>query len=74
MITGVRVAERNDQVGRNEGSNVRSNGDCVGARYGGMIWDIYRKQGKRGERMVYQASTEAEAREPDSGIDLGNGP
>jgi hypothetical protein len=34
------------------------------------MWDIYRKQGKQRERMVYQASSEAEAQEPDSGMDV----
>jgi hypothetical protein len=48
MITGVRVAERNDQTGRNRGSDIKTNGDCVGTRYEGVMRDIYRKRGKRG--------------------------
>jgi hypothetical protein len=51
-----------------KGSDVRTNGDCVGTRYGGMMRDIYRKRGKQGERMVYRASSKAEA----SGTGLGN--
>jgi hypothetical protein len=43
MIAGVRVAERNDQVAGTKGSDIRTNGDCVGTRYGGMMRDIYRK-------------------------------
>ena len=43
MITGVQVAERNDQVAGTKGSNVRTNGECVGTRYGVMMRDIYRK-------------------------------
>jgi hypothetical protein len=43
MITGVRVAERNDQVAGTKGSNVRTNGECMGTRYGEMMRDIYRK-------------------------------
>jgi hypothetical protein len=34
MITGVRVAGRNDQVAGTKGSDVRTNGECVGTRYG----------------------------------------
>jgi hypothetical protein len=34
MITGVRVAERNDQVAGTKGSDVRTNGEYVGTRYG----------------------------------------
>jgi hypothetical protein len=34
------------------------------------MWDIYSKRGKRGERVVSRESSEAEAREPDSGIDI----
>jgi hypothetical protein len=34
MITGVRVAERNDQVAGMKGSDIRTNGECVGTRYG----------------------------------------
>jgi hypothetical protein len=49
MITGVRVMERNDQVAGTKGRDVRTNGDCMGNRYGMMMWDIYRKRGKRGE-------------------------
>jgi hypothetical protein len=67
MITGVHVAERNDQVAGTKGSDVRTNGDCVGTRYGGMTRDIYRK---RGERMVSRVSSEAEGRELDSRIDM----
>jgi hypothetical protein len=47
MITGVRVAERNDQVAGTKGSDVRTNGECVGTRYGVMMQDIYRKRGER---------------------------
>ena len=47
MITGVRVAERNDQVAGMKGSDVRTNGECVGTRYGVMMRDIYRKRGER---------------------------
>jgi hypothetical protein len=32
MITGVRVAGRNNQVAGTKGSNVRTNGECVGTR------------------------------------------
>jgi hypothetical protein len=32
--------------------------------------DIYRERGERGERMVYRASSEAKAWEPDSGMDV----
>ena len=67
MITGVRVAERNDQVAGTKGK--RRHG-LRGTNYGVMMRDIYRKRGKReirGERMDSRASSEAEAREPDSG-------
>jgi hypothetical protein len=43
MITGVQVMERNDQVAGTKGSDVRTNGDCMGTRYGGMMRDIYGK-------------------------------
>jgi hypothetical protein len=71
MITGVRVAERNDQVAGTKGSNVRTNGECVGTRYGEMRRDIYRRDiyRKRGETKESRASSKAEAREPDSGMD-----
>jgi hypothetical protein len=49
MITGVQVAERNDQVAGTKGSDVRTNGECVGTRYGMMMRDIYRKRGERRE-------------------------
>jgi hypothetical protein len=67
MITGVRVAERNNQVAGTKGSDVRTNGECVGTRYGTMMRDISRK---RGETKESRASSEAEAREPDSGMDM----
>jgi hypothetical protein len=47
MITGVRVAERNDQVSGTKGSDVRTNGECMGTRYRVMMRDIYRKRGER---------------------------
>ena len=47
MITGVQVVERNDQVAGTKGSDVRTNGDCVGTRYGMVMRDIYRKRGER---------------------------
>jgi hypothetical protein len=34
MITGVRVAGRNDQVAGTKGSDARTNGEWVGTRYG----------------------------------------
>jgi hypothetical protein len=37
MITGVRVVGRNDQVAGTKGSDIRTNGECVGTRYG-MIY------------------------------------
>jgi hypothetical protein len=49
MITGVRVMERNDQVAGTKGSDVRTNGEYVGTRYGVMMWDIYRKREERGK-------------------------
>jgi hypothetical protein len=47
ILSGVRVAERNDQEAGTKGSDVRTNGECVGTRYGVMMWDIYRKRGER---------------------------
>jgi hypothetical protein len=47
MITGARAVERNDQVAGMKGSDVRTNGECVGTRYGVMMWDIYRKRGEQ---------------------------
>jgi hypothetical protein len=32
--------ERNHQVAKTKGSDIRTNGECVGARYGVMMWDI----------------------------------
>ena len=43
MITGVRVAERNDQVAGTKGK--RHHG-LRGTNYGVMMWDIFRKRGK----------------------------
>jgi hypothetical protein len=62
MITGVRVAERNDQVAGTKGSDIRTNGECVGTRYGVLYIG---SEGAKESR----ASSEAEAQEPD----LGNG-
>jgi hypothetical protein len=59
--------ERNDQAAGTKGSDIRTNGACVGTRYGMMMWDIYRK---RGETKESRASSEAKARELDSGMDM----
>jgi hypothetical protein len=55
MITGVRVAERNDQVAGMKGSDVRTNGEWVGTRNGVMMRDIYRKQGIEGKLSEYRS-------------------
>jgi hypothetical protein len=62
MITGVRVAERNDQVAGTKGSDVRTNGDCVGTRYG-MIY--IGNEGNEGKPSEFQSRS--------SGTGLGNG-
>jgi hypothetical protein len=62
MITGVRVAERNDQVAGTNGSDVRTNGECVGTRYGVIYIGSEGNEGKL-----------SEFRSRSSGTGLGNG-
>jgi hypothetical protein len=49
MITGVQVAERNNQVAGTKGSDIKTNGECVGTRYGviyiGVNIGLYRVKG-----------------------------
>jgi hypothetical protein len=49
MITGVRVVGRNDQVAGTKGSDVRTNGDCVGTRYGVIYIGSEGNEGKLSE-------------------------
>jgi hypothetical protein len=49
MITGVRVAERNDQVAGTKGSDVRTNGECMGTRYGMIYIGSKGNEGKPSE-------------------------
>jgi hypothetical protein len=49
MITGVRVAGRNDQVAGTKGSDVRTNGECVGTRYGVIYIGSEGNEGKPSE-------------------------
>jgi hypothetical protein len=49
MITGVRVVERNDQVAGTKGSDVRTNGECVGTRYGVIYVGSEGNKGKPSE-------------------------
>jgi hypothetical protein len=49
MITGVRVAERNDQVAGTKGSDVRTNEECVGTRYGMIYIGSEGNEGKPSE-------------------------
>jgi hypothetical protein len=49
MITGVRVVERNDQVAGTKGSDVRTNGECVGTRYGVIYIGSEGNEGKSSE-------------------------
>jgi hypothetical protein len=62
MITGVRVAERNDQVAGTKGSDVRTNGECMGTRYGVIYIG---SEGNEG--------WPSECRSQSSGTGLGNG-
>jgi hypothetical protein len=49
MITGVQVAGRNDQVAGTTGSDVRTNGEYVGTRYGTIYIGSEGNKGKPSE-------------------------
>jgi hypothetical protein len=62
MITGVRVTERNDQIVGTKGSDIRTNGECVGTRYRVIYIGSEGNEGKL-----------SEFRSRSSGTGLGNG-